>query len=55
MHLDGYGWRTSGGRDVVYRYIHPVSRKEMKELREYESKRQAEKIEREDEIYEDFT
>lgn len=45
------GLETSGGRDVVYGYIYPNSRKEVKENREYLAKREMEKIEREDEFY----
>jgi len=49
--LDGYGLETSGGRNVVYQYVYPEARKEKENDREYVTKREIEKIEREDEDY----
>ena len=49
--LDGYGRTTSCGRDIVYEYVYPESRKEVKDDREYVAKIEAEKIEREYKLY----
>jgi len=49
--LEGFGRKTSGGRNVIYEYVYPESRKERKEIRDYKIKGEAEKIEREDKLY----
>ena len=49
--IEGFGQKTSGGRNVVYWHVHPKVREERKKAREYMIEKEVKKIEREDEFY----